>query len=193
VEEKVLIQPIISRLFHWMFALCVILLLLTGFYIHGPVNLGQIFNMGKSIMLHSMIALVAIGLFLSRVYYYLITRSYRDIWFKFKDIDGLKGLIKYFLFIKKKPPLYEKYNSGQKLVYTSWLFAFIFMMISGSILYAVNFGNIVPFMITPQKARFYHFIGALYFLGTVFLHIYLVMTEDLAKLQAMLTGWVRVK
>ncbi len=188
---KVLIQSWLNRTFHWLFSLTVMLLIVSGFYVHRPVSLGPTYSMGLNILIQTAVGFFASGVFFGWVYYHLATQSYRDIWFKFRDIGDFQGLLKYYFFIEKKPPQHGKYNSGQRLIYTSWFFAFIFMFLTGLILYSANFGNVQPFPVIFQKVLFYHFLGALWFLGTVPLHIYLVFTEDPARLQAMFSGWVK--
>lgn len=191
MAEKVLVHSVLNRLFHWMFAASVITLLATGFYIHHPVDLGKLYHMETDIFMQIAVGFFAAGVFFSLIYYYIVTRSYRNIWVHTRDIADFWGLLKYYFFIEKTPPHYGKYNSGQKLIYSSWFIVFIFMFFSGLILYTANFGDILPFPVVYQKIRFYHFLGALWFLGTVPLHIYLVLTQDPAKLQAIFTGWVK--
>lgn len=188
---KVLIQSRLNRIFHWSFALIVFLLLASGFYIHHPVSLGDVYNMQANILIQAAAGFIASGIFALWVYHYLVTGAHKDIRFKKRDMADFWGLLKYYFFMEKKSPHHGKYNAGQKLIYTSWFFVFVLMFLTGLILYSANFGSILPFPVTVQKVRFYHYLGALWFLGTVPVHIYLVMTEDPAKLQAIFTGWVR--
>lgn len=191
MKEKVMVQSRMNRVLHWLFALSVLMLMISGFYINRPVNLGDVFSMDKNILLQTGTAFIATGIFTVWVYYYIVTESFREILFRRRDLADFKGLLKYYFFLTEKPPAYGKYNSGQRLVYTSWFFVFLFMLITGLIMYLANFGNILPFAVGLQKIRFYHFLGALWFLGTVPLHIYLSLTEDPAKMQAILTGWLK--
>ncbi len=190
MKDKALIQSRSNRIFHWLFAVTVVLLLMSGFYLHRPVNLGAVYNMKAGLLIHPVVGFLATGVFLAWVYQHLITRSYQDVWFRLRDGAELKGLLKYYLFMKKKTPAHGRYNAGQKFVYTSWFIVFSFMFLTGIVLYLANFGIVLPFPVLLQKVRFYHYLGALWFLGTVPLHIYLAFTEDPAKLQAMFTGWV---
>jgi len=191
MEDKVLIQSRPNRIFHWLFTGSVILLIVSGFYISNPVSLGHVYDMDANILIQSAAAFFASGVFLAWVYHHITTRAYKDMWFRRRDVADLKGLLKYYFFMEEKPPVHGKYNSGQRLIYTSWFFAFIFMFLTGLVLYSANFGYVLPFPVVIQKIRFYHFLGALWWLGTVPLHIYLSFTEDPAKLQAIFTGWVK--
>lgn len=189
--HKVLIQSRFTRAFHWLFALSAIILLVSGFYIYNPVNLGDIFDMKINILLQTSIGFFASGIFFAWVYHHIVTQAYKDILVKRRDLADFVGLMKYYLFIEKKTPVHGKYNAGQRIIYTSWILAFLFMFMTGLFLYSANFGYILPFEVIIQKIRFYHFLGALWFLGTIPVHIYLVLIEDPAKLQAIFTGWVK--
>lgn len=191
MAEKILIQSRINRVFHWLFSIGVTLLLISGLYIHHPVDWGPFYDMGFNVLIQTTVGFFVSGVFFAWVYHHLVTQAYKDVWFRTRDIADLKGLMKYYFFIEEKTPVHGKYNAGQKLIYSSWVFAFVFMFLSGMVLYAANFGNILPLPIFLQTIRFYHYLVALYFLGTVLIHIYLVFTEDPAKLQAMFTGWVK--
>jgi len=191
LDEKVYIQSRPTRLFHWSSFITVTILLISGFYISRPVDLGDAYGIDIAIFVQTTAGFLQSGIFIAWVYHHLVTGAYRDIRFRRQDIVDFKGLLKYYFFIEKKPPVHGKYNAGQRLIYSSWFFVFLFMFITGLILYSVNYGYVLPYPIAIQKVRFYHFLGTLWFLGTVPLHIYLVLTQDPAKLQAMFTGWVR--
>lgn len=191
--KEIMIHSRFDRICHWLMVILVSVLLLSGYYIHTPGRLGKIYDMGLNIMIQSIFGFLATGVFSLWMYKKIVTQSYKDVLFRKRDIFDLKGLLKYYLFMENKPPVHGKYNAGQKLVYTSWFFVFIIMSITGLILYSVNFGYILPLQVNVQKIRFYHFIAACYFMGTIPLHIYLSVTEDPAKLQAIFTGWVKDK
>lgn len=191
MDKKILVHSRIIRICHWLFAFSVILLITSGLYSHYPVKFGNFYDMKTNVFIQIAVAFFATGVFTVWVYYNLMTEAYKDLWFKPRDIIDFKGLLKYYLFIEKNPPYYGKYNAGQRIIFSSWVLVFIFMALTGIILYMVNFGYILPFAVMLQKLRFYHFLGALWFVGTVPLHIYLVITEDPAKLQAIFTGWIK--
>lgn len=191
MSDKVLIQSRLTRIFHWAFTFCVIILLISGLYIHNPVDLGNKFDMQLNILLQTSFGFLAAGIFTVWVYHHIMTQAYKDILVKRRDAAELVGLLKYYFFVEKKPPVHGKYNSGQRIIFTSWIFFFIFIFVTGLILYLINFGNILPVPVLIQKVRFYHFLGAVWFLVTIPVHIYLALTEDPAKLQAIFTGWVK--
>jgi Ni/Fe-hydrogenase 1 B-type cytochrome subunit len=191
MSDQVLVHSRITRVFHWLFAVGVTLLIFSGLYIHYPADLGRFYNMGTNVAIQKVAGVFTSGIFFSWVYYQILTQAYKDIVFKVRDIVDFKGLLKYYLFMEKKPPGYGKYNAGQKMIFTSWFIVFIFMFITGLVLYYADLGYFHQAPVEYQKVRFYHFLGALWFMATVPVHIYLVLTEDPAKLQAMFTGWLK--
>lgn len=191
-ENKVLIHSRASRLLHWSFAVVITLLILSSFYIHRPQVLGPLFNMGKNLFVHRSMAYAAMGIFTAWVYYMIATGDYRNIWFRLADVRQIPAFLKYNLFLEQKLPPHGKYNVGQKIIYTSWFFVFIFQAVTGLLLQFPAWTGYVP-PLTLQPIRYYHFLVALYFTATVMLHLYMAMTEDPARLQAIFTGWVKKK
>lgn len=191
MSKKMLVQSLLTRIFHWSFAFCVILLLISGFNIHDPFRAGGFYEMKMNIFLQTVLGFIATGIFAFWIYHHIVTQAYKDILIRRRDLKDFVGLLKYYLFIEKKSPAHGKYNAGQRFVYSSWIVSFFFMSLTGIILHSSNFGNVIPFPITLQKVRFYHFLVSWWFLATVPLHIYLVLTEDPAKLQSIFTGWVK--
>ncbi|HHV62897.1 MAG TPA: DUF4405 domain-containing protein [Firmicutes bacterium] len=191
--KKVLLNPAPVRIFHWTFATCIIILLATGFYISRPVDIIAFMDMNLARLLHSSAAFVAMAAVVVRVYWALFSGDYREFLIPSQDIRDLGGFFRYYLFVSDHMPLRGRYNVGQKITYGSWLVAFIFQVISGFILRSPHslaraarlFGNL-------QVVRLLHFGVAVWFLVTVLVHVYLALTEDPGRLQAMFTGYVRL-
>lgn len=192
LKDKVLIHSRASLFFHWAFAVVITLLLLSSFYIHRPLVLGPLFNMGKNLFVHRTMAYTAMGIFTGWTYYIIVTGDYRNLLFRFRDIREFPAFFRYNLFLEQKLPPHGKYNVGQKLIYSGWFFAFVFLAVTGLFLQFPAWANYVP-PLTLQQIRYYHFLVALYFLATIPLHVYLAVTEDPARLQAIFTGWVKKK
>lgn len=192
MKDKVLVHSRASRLFHWSFALSVILLMLSGFLIHRPLDLGRLFNIGKAVFYQQVAAYTAMGIFTAWVYYMIVTGDYRNLLFRFRDVREFPAFFKYTLFLEQKLPPHAKYNVGQKLIFTNWFIAFIFQAVTGLFFLRPAWANYVP-PLTLQHMRYYHFLVALYFMVTVAVHIYLAVTEDPARFQAMFSGWVKKK
>lgn len=195
--ETVLLNPVPVRVFHWVFAACIIVLLVTGFYISRPV--GSLWSslafmdMNLARLLHSAAAFVAIGAVIVRVYWAFFSGDYREFLLSRQDIRDLGGFARYYLFLSDHMPSRGKYNVGQKATYGSWLVVFAFQVISGLILRSpYSLVRAAGLLGGLEVVRLLHFGAAVWFLATVLVHIYLALTEDPGRLQAMVTGYVRV-
>lgn len=189
LQDKVLIHSRASRLFHWSFALSAILLILTGFYNHRPFYLGPVVYRGITHTLH-ISGYLSMGIFTAWIYYMIVTGDYRHLLLRLRDLREFPVLIKYNLFLEQKLPPHAKYNVGQKLIYTGWFFAFVIEAVTGLFMEFPGWIKHIP-PLTMQQIRYYHFVVGLYFVVTVPLHVYLAVTEDPARFQAIFTGWVK--
>ena len=102
-------------------------------------------------------------------------------------------MIKYYLRIEKNPPKYEKYNSLQKLAYTSTPFLAIGVTLSGLVLY-------LPVQLQPLTwifggydfARWVHFFFMAAFVFFFIGHIFMVSISGWENFWAMISGWKRL-
>ncbi|MDA8234705.1 MAG: cytochrome b/b6 domain-containing protein [Clostridia bacterium] len=189
-----LVQPLFIRVYHWSFAAAIVVLLYTALYTHYPVNILGFVDMGNIKKAKYMASYIALFLLLARLYYGIITRDIGHIIFNRQDLKDLPGFFKFYFFLARREPPHAKYNPGQKLIFTSWIWVFFFSAITGFILYDhQRFEWLIPFFGGLQYLRFLHYLVFLYFLATTILHVYQAGTEDPAKLQAMFTGHMRRK
>lgn len=187
-------QPLFIRVFHWLFAVCLVVIMYTGLYIHYPVNILGFVDMRAAKTGMFITVYIALFLLAARVYYGIITGDIRNILVNRQDIKNLPGFFKFFFFLAEKEPPHAKYNPGQKLIFTGWLIAFGFQAVTGFILYDTgSFGWLLPLFGGLQNIKYLHYLVFLYFAATTMLHVYLTLSEDPAKLQAMFTGHMRRK
>ena len=191
-EELVLSQPIWVRIFHWGFALSIIGILLTGFELHRPARFLAL-NYGNVFIVHLTFTWLALGFVAIRITDALV-RHDKSLIPKTRDFKGFLRLLSYYFFRRSTPPPSEKYNSGQKLVFFSWFILFILASIFGFASYWQGENGtwiIIRAVNGLQMVRWSKFVISIYFTATIPLHIYLSFTEDLSKLQAMVTGYER--
>ncbi len=182
-------QPALVRICHWGFALSMAGLLLTGFELHQPAHF-LAFQFGQEYIIHLTFSWLSMAFFMLRVTD-AIFRKDRSILVGFKDIKNFPKLLSYYLFLRSSPPPAGKYNSGQKLFFTSWLVLFILGSILGLASYdqGEHLAWIVRLTGGWQMLRWAKYAIAIYFGATISVHIYLSLTEDLSRLQAMITGF----
>lgn len=191
-EELVLTQPIWVRIFHWGFAFSLTGIILTGFELHKPARFLAL-NFGMIYIAHMTFTWLALGFVAFRLADALV-RHDKSLIPKARDFKGFFKLLSYYFFRRSSPPPSEKYNSGQKFMFFSWFFLFIIASILGFASYWQGENGtwiIVRAVNGPQMIRWIKFMVAIYFTATIPLHIYLSITEDLSKLQAMVTGYER--
>ena len=188
---KLLRHTLPIRIFHWTMFLTVSTLVLTGLYYENPIEAIHV-PMRTVRMFHGAAGLILIANTLGQIAYYTINGKFREVLFSPKDITNLRSFLKYNLYITDREPNFGKYNPGQKALFTVWLTAIIVGSISGLVLLFINdtewLQKIMPGLNTIQAIKY----GvAILFAGTVPLHIYLGVTGDIAKLQAMITGYIQ--
>jgi Ni/Fe-hydrogenase b-type cytochrome subunit len=113
--------------------------------------------------------------------------------FRKRDIPGLLPMIKYYLHLQKDHPKYEKYNSLQKLAYTSVPFLAIGVTLSGAVMYLpVQLGPLTWLIGGYEFARWLHFffMAALvfFFLG----HLFMVIISGWQNFWSMISGWKKL-
>ena len=193
-DKIVLHQPLLNRYIHWINVVLLTTIILTGFYISYPFLVGAI-SMRMVRLIHLTASGLVIATLLIRLYYALITGDYRN--FTPRKGDGLRflRLMSYYFFLSKRKPYHEtKYNVGQRLIYSSWLIAFIVEAVTGiALANPTRFDLVARYLGGLQVIRLVHYIFAVYFAATILIHIYLVLTSDPARLQSIFTGYIRIK
>ncbi len=182
-------QSLFLRFFHWLLVLLFVIIVFTGFYIHHPFPFLQL-DFGKMFSAHVFFGFLLSYLLMARVYYALFKQNYRTIVLSRQDVKELPSLFKYYLFFKAEKPPERKYNAGQRMVYTCWFVLTCLLNILGALAYKKSyFMHIAKAVGGWHHAEWFIIIATLLLTYTIFLHIYLVFTENLGHLQAMLTGY----
>ena len=184
-------HSIAIRLFHWSNMISITLLILTGFYIHAPNSFRWLFsNMDTPRMLHFAMAYVLLFGVIGRVYYAIVAKDAHNIVFRpIKDTLNFPSMFKYYLFMADSHPYYGKYNPGQKMMYTGWLFMALVQIITGFVLYAPNaFPALAGWMGGLLAVRIIHYVVNWLFVLSVVVHVYLDVSEGIPVLMSMFTG-----
>ena len=109
--------------------------------------------------------------------------------FQPRDIKGVLPMIKYYLRIEKEHPKIKKYNSLQKLAYTSIPLAAIGGILSGLVLYWPVQMQLIGYLLGGYEgARIIHFVSmsalVVFFIG----HIVMVITAGWGNFVSMIIG-----
>lgn len=187
---KLLLQPLPVRIFHWVMAVCIFVLLFTGLYIHNPFTYIHL-PMNITRKIHTMFGLVLITNLAGQIYYYFVTKKFTEILLLPGDIANLRSFTRYVLFITDGHPNFGRYNPGQKWLFTSWGLAVLLASFTSMLLiFPENTFWLQLKLGGLNTVRVLHFLVAAFFAATIPLHFYLVFTESPAKLQAIFTGYV---
>lgn len=173
-----------------MFA-CVTVLLLTGLYLHAPPAWLRL-PTGLMRELHGVFAALLVVSLACHAYYYARTGKHTEILLLPGDWVNVRSFLRYYLFITEHHPNYGRYNPGQKALFTSWGLVTVIAAVTGAaLLFPDDTTRLQRLLGGLNAIRSAHFLVAAFYAASVPFHLYLVFTEEPAKLQAMFTGYVQ--
>ncbi len=205
-NEKIYLTPAVIRIWHWVNALGIVTLCLTGFQIRFPVQ-APIFGAYKNaVMLHDTAGIVVSVLYVVwLVYYGLVARTLGRLYIPTLD-DIKQGFLRqgrYYLvdFFKGRPNPHvcspdSKFNPLQKSAYMMFMLVLLPLVIVSGIMLM----NIMPLRRWILAAGGLpllvaaHFLIACAFIAFLCVHVYLATMGHsvLAHFKAMWTGWEEV-
>lgn len=188
------------RAMHWLAALCIVALAVTGFYIGKPyfITGGEAsahFLMGWMRFIHFTAASLLVATAIVRAYWLVAGDKYERFGALFpvrgRDWVNLYRQVKYYLLIQpEKAPHYLGHNPLQQLSYTGMYLVAGIMVVTGFIMYGQSnpdgmiyhlFGWIAPLVGGLQMVRFIHHALTWAFLIFIPIHVYLAMRADLLE------------
>jgi Ni/Fe-hydrogenase 1 B-type cytochrome subunit len=192
-------HPLVFVITHWINLLAMLVLIITGIYIHYPFIAGW---MGVARGAHMFFALVFVINCLFRVGAAFFVKSAPAGGTRATDYDYKSFLpqkdnrhqfgpwIKYYLFFKKDHPLGGKYGVPQKLTYIAIPALILLMAFTGMCLWAPTsvvgpfaaFNSLVGSMMVT---RIIHFFFMFVFIIFMLIHVYLANVEGFAPTKMM--------
>jgi thiosulfate reductase cytochrome b subunit len=197
MKNKVYIYRSFERFWHWMQALIIFFLAMTGFEIHGSINF---FGYQNAVKYHNIAAYAFIVLIVFAIFWHFATGEWRQY---IPTVKNLKAQINYYLlgiFSNAPHPtrktVLSKLNPLQKLVYLALKILVIpTMMISGLLYmfyrYPQNGGIVGMNIDSVEVIALFHTAGAFLLLAFIIIHLYLITTGTTvtSNLKAMITGF----
>lgn len=197
------------RTMHWVAAICILVLVVTGLYIGKPYFLvgdqaESPFVMGWMRFLHFTAAAVLVATAIVRVYWLFVGNKY-ERWralFPVRPVNWvhLGRQIRYYLvFLHEKAPHYLGHNPLQQLSYTALYAVTLVQVVTGFALYGLSnpdgffyatFGWVSPFLGGAQVVRFVHHIMTWYFAIFVPVHLYFAVRADVTEREASISSMV---
>lgn len=195
--KKVYIYKTFERFWHWSQALLIFFLLITGFEIHGSLNL---MGFELAVKYHNVAAIALVILIIFAIFWHFTTGEWKQY---IPTAKNLKAQIEYYLLgIFKNAPhptrktTLSKLNPLQRLVYLGLkVFIMPLMVISGLLFLFYRYpqkGDIEYINISGlENIAYLHTIGAFLLLAFTIVHLYLITTGHTvsSNLKAMITGY----
>ena len=197
------------RLWHWVNALCIVLLCITGYLIASPLptlsgEASAHYQMGIIRFIHFSAAYIfAIG-FVGRILWAFVGNKYsRELFtFPFWRASFWRGLIvevKWYAFLKPRPLKFVGHNPlAQLFMFWVMVVGGVFMICTGFALYSEGeglgswqdklFGWIIPLLGGSMNVHTFHHIGMWVFILFVIIHVYSVIREDIMSRQSMISA-----
>ena len=202
------------RVWHWVNALSITLLAITGYLVANPLpslsgEASDHFLMGYIRFLHFAAAYVfAVG-FLGRIYWALVGNRYSRQLFRLPlhRMTFWKELlheVRWYAFLEKEPKKYVGHNPLAHLFMVAIItVGGAIMLLTGFALYAEQtglgswqdslFGWLIPLLGQSQDVRLWHHWGMWVIVVFVMLHVYVAIREDIVSRQSlistMISGW----
>lgn len=214
-EPAVYVYESPLRLWHWVNALAIVVLAVSGYFIGSPLptmpgEASDHFLMGYIRFAHfSAGYILAIG-FLFRIYWAFVGNEHaRQIFlppFRQREFwDGVWHEIKWYSFMVKEPRKYSGHNPLAVLfMHIMLVWGLIFMIITGFALYGEGEGMgswqhalfsswVIPLFGQSQDVHTWHHLLMWYIVCFAIVHIYAAIREDIMSRQSiissMVSGW----
>jgi thiosulfate reductase cytochrome b subunit len=141
VYMRILMHPLLERLWHWGQAGCIVMLILTGIAIHWPELFPEFFEI--SVTLHHVFGISVVGFFFFWLFYNLITGRIRHYLPKKGEIPtGLIEDMRYYLYgifrgeqHPHGPTPEEKFGPLKKLTYFQFQVVFMPLLLASGVIY----------------------------------------------------------
>jgi thiosulfate reductase cytochrome b subunit len=195
MSERIYVFPLFERFWHWAQALLIILLLVTGFEVHGTYRL---LGFERAVDTHIVVAWTLVGLWVFAIFWHFTTGEWRQYVPTLKKVDAMVKYYVYGIFTDAPHPFrltrLQKHNPLQRLAYlgmmtfigpllwvTGWLYLF----------YASWPAWGLERHLSLEWVSFFHTAGAFMMLLFLITHLYLITTGHtvFSHLKAMFTGW----
>lgn len=196
------------RAMHWIAAISIVLLFVSGFMIGRPYFMaaapGPSFAVQWVRLLHFIAAGALVATAIVRFYWLITGNRFERLPALFpvrwRDWKNLVRMVKYYLFIHpERAPRYLGHNPLQQIFYTITYVVAGVMVVTGFALFgqanptgiiAQTFGRIAPLVGGLQMVRVIHHVATWYFPMFVVFHVYLSVRADLLERSGTMSSMV---
>jgi len=198
--SRIYLHPLSLRIWHWINALIVLLLIGTGIELR-ILSLHIFHDYRFLVLVHKYLGFAMTGSFLFWFFYQILTGELKNHYLiNINDVKGIPRQIYYYAFLyfkgKKNPfkPLPDnKFNPLQKLAYFLIMFIFVpLVTITGIMLSQIPlFFPIISVIGGRTILNILHVSTAYIFVIYLFIHVYMstLGTTFFSKIKSMITGY----
>lgn len=192
---------ILLRLFHWAFALSIVTLVTTGFYIHFPwtntyLEGGTCFPVATMRMIHFIAGFVFTGAILARIYLLFFGNKQERFWDFLpvtpKNIGNFFHTLKFYLYLTDEHTPRLGHNTMAGIAYLVTFIVALLQVLSGFyMLYpeSVFFQKWGLMILGPQQqGRFLHYLFMWYFIIFAAIHVYIVVWNDIKSKEGLISS-----
>nr|MBL8410347.1 cytochrome b/b6 domain-containing protein [Dechloromonas sp.] len=193
--ERIYIYKRYERFWHWSQAFLIIIMMISGFEVHGSYTL---LGFKKAVQLHTLAAWSLLVLWAFTIFWQFTTGEWRQYLPSLKNVMAMVHYYTIGIFTNAPHPfrktVVQKHNPLQRLAYLA-LLAFISPLIWGSGLLYLFYGNWnelgLAGYLSLEMVAIAHTVGAFMITAFFFIHVYLTTTGHtvFAHIKAMITGW----
>ena len=188
------------RIWHWVNALAITVLAITGYFIGSPLptlpgEASAHFLMGYIRFAHFAAGYVLAVALLGRIYWALVGNHHaRELFwvplFQASYWRDLGGMLKWYAFLAPRPGRFVGHNPLARFAMVfGFVLTTVFMIVTGFALYAEGaqrgswqdklFGWVVPLFGQSQDVHTWHHLGLWALVVFVILHVYAAIREDI--------------
>ncbi len=198
------------RIWHWINALAITVLIVTGYFIGSPLPTqpGEAYNtflMGYIRFSHFAAAYIfAVGL-LGRIYWAFVGNHHARELFSvpiFQKVYWCEmlSMLKWYAFLSPRPNRYVGHNPLARFaMFFIFFLTSVFMLFTGFALYGESetgswqlalFGWVIPLMGDSQTVHTYHHLGMWFIVCFIIFHVYAAIREDIMGRQSIVSTMI---
>ena len=200
MAQTIYLHPVPERIWHWIHALLVIVLILSGIQMHWPDSFHIFGSFSRAVTVHNWFGILLVCDFFLWLVYNLLSKRISHYIMRKEDIfPGMLVQAKFYAFdiFKNRPHPYmpseeNKFNPLQKATYFGFMFFMMPLLLISGLLYLFpdQLSGWIAVLGGLKVVAVFHFIMAIIFAAFFVAHLYLATTGHTvtADFVTMVTG-----
>ncbi|MFP7756353.1 Ni/Fe-hydrogenase, b-type cytochrome subunit [Thermodesulfobacteriota bacterium B35] len=198
--ERHYVWSVLLRIYHWAFALSIVVLTVTGLYIHFPWTNTMLegstsFPVATMRYIHFLAAFVFTGAVIIRLYLLIFGNRQERFW-DFLPVTprNLRNLLHtnlHYIYLRRHHEVRPGHNALAGTVYIVTLAAAVFQGLSGFyLLYpeSATWQSLQVIFGSQMEARFLHYLGVWYFMFYALVHVYMCAWNDVVSKEGLISS-----